>query len=70
MTVETYERTQEIQGANFLNKLNIPCLPDGFVPHCLLAPAHPRHRHTGLWEGGKSQDIAASLSLVCIVEQS
>ena len=36
----------------------------------LLLPRDPRHRHTGLWEGGKSQDIVASLSLVCIVEQS
>ena len=36
----------------------------------LLLPRDPRHRHMGLWEGGKSQDIVASLSLVCIVEQS
>ena len=35
----------------------------------LLLPRDPRHRHRALWEGGKSQDIAASLSLVCIVEQ-
>ena len=70
-TVTRSPRSQFSQQAALLKKglTSLAYLLAVSLTASLLLPRDPRHRHTALWEGGKSQDIAASLSLVCIVEQ-